>query len=169
MSLNSALFRTECKLIIYFSDNVCRNFVHTRISSTTRFSSTLVFRRFYVTRTAASNHIILEKQAVNMFILAFLRTVDFFQLLTFCDFKKMRIQKLLNRVEKYRWIFLWTSRHKGKWFFCNVKFYSRLLFLWHVLRIVEIRVVWRRGSWVRVIQLCKERHKIEVQTGCIFY
>jgi hypothetical protein len=44
-----------------------------------------------------------------------------------------------------------------------------LLFLWHVLRIVEIRVVWRRGSWVRVIQLCKERHKIEVQTGCIFY
>jgi hypothetical protein len=31
-----------------------------------------------------------------------------------CDFKKMRIQKLLNRVEKYRWIFLWTTRHKGK-------------------------------------------------------
>jgi hypothetical protein len=40
---------------------------------------------------------------------------------------------------------------------------------WHVLRIVEIRVVWRRGSWVMVIQLCKERHKIEVQNGCIFY
>jgi hypothetical protein len=37
------------------------------------------------------------------------------------------------------------------------------------LRIVEIRVVWHRGSWVRVIQLCKERHKIEVQNGCIFY
>ena len=30
-----------------------------------------------------------------------------------CDFKKMRIQKLLNRVEKYRWIFLWTTQHKG--------------------------------------------------------
>ena len=96
------------------------NFVHTRISSITRISPTLVFRRFYVTRTAASNHIILEKQAVNMFILAFLWTVDFFQLLTFCDFKKMRIQKLLNRVVKYRWIFLWTTRHKGKWFFFNI-------------------------------------------------
>ena len=44
-----------------------------------------------------------------------------------------------------------------------------MLFLWHVLRIVEIRVVWRRGSWVRVIQLCKEKHKIEVQNGCIFF
>jgi hypothetical protein len=91
-----------------------------------------------------------------------------------CDLKKMRIQKLLNRVEKYRWIFLWTTRHKGKWFFfnislSNVNFFFRLLFLWHVLRIVEIRVVWRRGSWVRVIQLCKEGHKIEVQTGCIFF
>jgi hypothetical protein len=32
----------------------------------------------------------------------------------------MRIQKLLNRVEKYRWIFLWTTRHKGKWFFFNI-------------------------------------------------
>jgi hypothetical protein len=51
----------------------------------------------------------------------------------------------------------------------NVPTFSRLLFLWHVLRIVEIRVVWRRGSWVRVIQLCKERHKIEVQNGCIFF
>jgi hypothetical protein len=30
-----------------------------------------------------------------------------------CDFKKMRIQKLLNRVEKYRWIFLWTSHRPG--------------------------------------------------------
>jgi hypothetical protein len=30
-----------------------------------------------------------------------------------CDFKKMRIQKLLNRVEKYRWIFLWTTRQKN--------------------------------------------------------
>ena len=37
-----------------------------------------------------------------------------------CDFKKMRIQKLLNRVEKYRWIFLWTTRHKGKWFFFKI-------------------------------------------------
>jgi hypothetical protein len=35
-----------------------------------------------------------------------------------CDFKKMRIQ--INRVEKYRWIFLWTTRHKGKWFFFNI-------------------------------------------------
>jgi hypothetical protein len=37
-----------------------------------------------------------------------------YELLTFYDFKKMRIQKLLNRVEKYRCIFLWTTRHKGK-------------------------------------------------------
>ena len=44
-----------------------------------------------------------------------------------------------------------------------------MLFLWHVLCIVEIRVVWHRGSCVRVIQLCKERHKIEVQNGCIFF
>ena len=51
----------------------------------------------------------------------------------------------------------------------NVNFFSRLLFLWHVLRNVKIRVVWRRGSWVRVIQLCKERYKIEVQNGCIFF
>ena len=63
---------------------------------------------------------ILEKQAVNMFILAFLWTVDFFQLLTFCDLKKIRIQKLLYRVEKYRWLFVWTTRHKGKWFFFNI-------------------------------------------------
>jgi hypothetical protein len=28
----------------------------------------------------------------------------------------------------------------------NVNLFSRLLFLWYVLRIVEIRVVWRRGS-----------------------
>jgi hypothetical protein len=27
----------------------------------------------------------------------------------------------------------------------------------------------RRGSWVRVIQLYKEKHKIEVQNGCIFF
>ena len=66
------------------------------------------------------NPAILEKQAVNVFILAFLWTVDFIQLVTFCDFKKMRIQKLLNRVEKYRWIFLWTTRHKGKWFFFKI-------------------------------------------------
>jgi hypothetical protein len=36
----------------------------------------------------------------------------------------------------------------GQWYITYVKFFSRLLFLWHVLRIVEIRVVWRRGSWV---------------------
>ena len=51
----------------------------------------------------------------------------------------------------------------------NVNFFSCLLFLWHVLHIVEIQVVWRRGSWVSVIQLCKEKHKIEVQNGCIFF
>ena len=51
----------------------------------------------------------------------------------------------------------------------NINFVSRLLFLWHVLRIVEIRVVWCRGSWIKVIQLCKEKHKIEVQNGCIFF
>ena len=74
------------------------------------------------------NPAILEKQAVNVFILAFLWTVDFFQLVTFCDFKKMRIQKLLNRVEKYRWIFLWTTRHKGKWFFFNIFHWATLIF-----------------------------------------
>jgi hypothetical protein len=44
-----------------------------------------------------------------------------------------------------------------------LNFFSGLLFLWHVLCIVEIWVVWHRGSWVRVIQLCKKRYKIEVQ------
>jgi hypothetical protein len=104
---------------------------HHDILPTTRISSTLIFRRFYVTHTflhydvtsslhkSWENQIILEKQAVNMFILVFLWTFDFFQLLTFCDLK-MWIQKLLNRVEKYRWIFLWTTWHKGKWFFFNI-------------------------------------------------
>jgi len=56
-----------------------------------------------------------------------------------------------------------ASDFSSIYFIKQRSFSPRLLFLWHVLRIVEIRVVWRRGSWVRVIQLCKERHKIEVQ------
>jgi hypothetical protein len=39
---------------------------------------------------------------------------------------------------------LWTTRHKGKWFFFNIfhlyNFSSRLLFLWHILRVVRCGV-----------------------------
>jgi hypothetical protein len=66
-----------------------------------------------VGKTPATQNLALEKYAVKIGK-STLFLYDKILIYHDCDFKKMRIQKLLNRVEKYRWIFLWTTRHKSK-------------------------------------------------------
>jgi hypothetical protein len=66
-----------------------------------------------VGKTPATQNLALEKYAVKIGK-STLFLYDKILIYHDCDFKKMRIQKLLNRVEKYRWIFLWTTQHKGK-------------------------------------------------------
>ena len=78
---------------------------------TTRISSTLVFGRFYVTtslpsfikvgKTPAIQNLVLEQYAVKIDN-STLFLYDKILIYHDCDFKKTRIQKLLNRVEKYR-------------------------------------------------------------------
>ena len=99
------------------------------------YGQPLEFRRFYVTRTflhydvTSSLHKSWENPCYPKPCIGTVRSKSVIQryfcmiiILIYhdCDFKKMRIQKLLNRVEKYRWIFLWTTRHNGKWFFLNI-------------------------------------------------
>ena len=99
---------------------------------TTRISSTLVFGRFYVTtslpsfikvgKTPAIQNLVLEQYAVKIDN-STLFLYDKILIYHDCDFKKTRIQKLLNRVEKYRHVCVFVC-HLFSFYPCYFDFHS---------------------------------------------